>query len=574
MKRRLMIGMRKDERGVALVLTIFISVVLLIFGSVFVLRAVNEKLTSERERYGVQAFYLAEAASEMAIHKIDELINTDMLSTVNITNPQTVGNKANQFVGNGDGVGFLIQFVKKGSTPQLSLVGTDGKYVQGATNLGNGSYQYDVYISEKSNPVMVATDIWEFPFYYRAQASATVKSIQKKIILTGDFTVRVQRDNFARYALFTDHHSLPNGTTVWFTDKTDFAGPIHTNERFSFALNPSGTFDGVSTQHHNQARFYNNGSPILLDAAANGTTDVPVFNASYTRGVNEIVLASSVQKADLANQAKGGQNISTDGIHVPNNGSNLTGGIYVQGDSTVQMGVDAGDNAIYTITQGATTQKITVDIPTNQTTVETVGGGTQTYAGLPNGVDELGTIIYVNGYVNSLKGTVQKDTEVTVSAENDVVITDNILYSDYTPASGTPGAPGYIPPSAEDKKNLFGVVAWGGDIRVATSAPDNVNIHGIMMARNGEFQVDDYDDQGVGSRGTATLLGGAITQFYGAFGLFNGSTGQSVSGYGRNFLYDQRTMMGKAPPYFPSMKTFIAFTNDITDKMAWEERHF
>jgi hypothetical protein len=29
--------------------------------------------------------------------------------------------------------------------------------------------------------------------------------------------------------------------------------------------------------------------------------------------------------------------------------------------------------------------------------------------------------------------------------------------------------------------------------------------------------------------------------------------------------------LGEAPPYFPTLNTFIAFTNDITDKLVWQE---
>ena len=60
----------------------------------------------------------------------------------------------------------------------------------------------------------------------------------------GDFIVRVRKDNFAKFALFTDHHGLPSGDTVWFTGETNFAGPIHTNERYNFAFDPSGIFEG------------------------------------------------------------------------------------------------------------------------------------------------------------------------------------------------------------------------------------------------------------------------------------------------------------------------------------------
>ena len=82
--------------------------------------------------------------------------------------------------------------------------------------------------------------------------------------------------------------------------------------------------------------------------------------------------------------------------------------------------------------------------------------------------------------------------------------------------------------------------------------------------------MDDYCDMGEVPHGTVILLGGAITQFYGAFGLFNGSTGEQLSGYGRNFVYDERMTTGTAPPYFPSMRTFIEYTNDLSDKLVWQ----
>lgn len=325
------------------------------------------------------------------------------------------------------------------------------------------------------------------------------------------------------------------------------------------------------TQHLTQARFYNDGDAFTADAAANPPWDVPVFNASYTRGVSEIVLSSSVQKADLYTQARGNDSSTGNGIYVANNGSAVTAGIYVKGDSTIDLGKDVNGNAQYTITQGSTTKVITVDYAQNQTKVK-VGANTTTYNGIPDGVDDVGTIIYVAGDVDSLKGTVQKDTELTVSGDEDIIITDNLVYEEYNAGSGTPGQPGYVAPNAEGKTNLLGIVAWGGNVLVGNAAPDNVNIHGIVMARNGVFQVDDYDSRD--PSGIATLLGGVITQFYGAFGTFNGTTGEQVSGYGRNFVYDERTQLGKAPPYFPSMKTFIAFTNDITDKIVYREGGF
>ncbi len=566
-----------NNKGIALVISLLCVIVLLTLSSVFVLRTITEKKTADQQARLTQAFYVTEGGAQAGLDQLKTLINENLKDTVTAANPQVLGNKANSYVTSGDGVGFLIEFVKKQGVAQLTLNGTQAIYNVAATTLGNGNYTVTIIITEKSNPVTVGVDQWDFPYYYRIQATGTVGSTPRKAVLSGDFTVRVQKDNFAKFALFTDHHKLPSGTTVWFTNKTNFAGPVHTNELLSFAFNPSGTFDGAVTQQNTKARFFNNGSSILLDADNNAPKDVPVFNAGFTRGVAQIVLESSVQKADLYLQARGGDSTTPpNGIYVANDGTALTGGIFVRGNATLTMSVDGSDNAIYTVTEGSTTKVITVDKVSNQTTVNTVGSGAVTYQGQPDGLDDLGTIIYVDGTVNSFQGTVQKDTEVTLSSENDIVIGSDVKYADYTPAVGLPGTTGYVPPSATGKTNLLGLISWGGNVRIGTMAPNNVNLHGIVMARGtqGVFTVDNYNNTTVGPRGTATLLGGVITQFYGAFGLFNSSTGQQLSGYGRNFVYDDRAATGKSPPYFPTMKTFTAFTNDITDKIVWQEGGF
>jgi hypothetical protein len=65
------------------------------------------------------------------------------------------------------------------------------------------------------------------------------------------------------------------------------------------------------------------------------------------------------------------------------------------------------------------------------------------------------------------------------------------------------------------------------------------------------------------------MLGGTITDKYGAFGQMDQS-GNPIHGYGRNFVYDERMLQGKSPPYYPTLTTFIAFTNDISDKLVWQ----
>ncbi len=564
----------KNEKGVALAISLLVVVVLLILGSAFIIRSTSEKTMSDRERMLTQSFYVSDGGSHAGLSQLDTIINANMLATVNATNPQVLGNDALSYVNASDSLGFLIKYAKNGGTALFTLDGTGTKatYAGTATSLGSGSYQFNIIVTAKGNPVTVVTDKWDFPYYYNIQTTGTVNGVVRKVSLNGDFTVRVQKDNFAKYALFTDHQTMPSGSTVWFTNKTNFAGPLFTNDQFNFALNPSGTFTGAVSQQNTKARFYNQGSPVQIDANTNPPYDVPMFDAGYTRGDALIVLSSSVQQQDLQNEAKGTDTSTGNGIYVPNDGTSLTGGIYVKGNAIVNLGVDGSDNAVYTITESGTTKTITVDIPNNQTTVAISSGGTVTYSGQPKGVDGLGTIIYVNGAINSLGGTVQRNTAMTVSSQNDIVIKSHLKYSDYTPGVGTPGVAGYVPPNADGTTNLLGIVSWGGNVRIDDNAPTNIEIHGPVMARNGILTADNYATRS--PSGTATVLGGVITQFYGAFGTFNGSTGQQVSGYGKNFVYDSRMAAGTAPPYFPTMKTFIAFTNDITDKIAWQEGGF
>ena len=564
-----------NEKGMALVIVLMVVMVFAILGSAFIARTVNEKNTAEREKLLNQAFYVAEAGGDAGLARLDQLINTYLLNTVNATSPNVVSTKAATYTSTSNSLGMLIEYVKLGGVAQLTLAGTEALYNGTSTALGAGTYTYNIVIKQKGNPQTITTDMWDFPYYYQVNSTAAVQGTTRKVALNGDFTVRVQRDNFANFALFTDSHTMPDATTVWFTSRTNFAGPLHTNQRYSFAFNPSGVFSGVVTQQYTTSRFYNNGFPLLADASANGATDVPTFNSTYTRNSPAVVLASSVVQADLASQASGNTTISSTGIYVPVSGANMRGGIYVKGNPTITMALDVSGRQRYTIAMASfSTRTITVDRTLNRTGVRIGSDPTTWYNGLPDGVDNLGTILYVDGTINGLSGTVQRQNEMTISASSSINITNHIKYEDYIAATGTPGTVGYIPPSAENKDNLLGLVSWSGNINVTTAAPNNIEIHAIAMARNGILQVNNYGDTGVGSRGTATLLGGVITQFYGAFGLFDSATGNPISGYGRNFVYDSRTLLGKAPPYFPSMSTFIAFTNDLTDKVSYQEDGF
>ena len=271
-----------------------------------------------------------------------------------------------------------------------------------------------------------------------------------------------------------------------------------------------------------------------------------------------------IYEADLKTQALGGvSEPGSNGIYVPNNGTAVTGGIYVRGnqgqssdDAVISLSTDVNGNAVYSITRNTSTTVVTVDYANNQTKVQ--AGATNTYQGIPDGTGNDGVILYVNDNIKSISGTVQKDSRVTVSSERDIVITNNIMYEKDPRISGN-----------ENYANLMGILSWGGNVRIGASAPNNVEINGVVMAPTGVFTVDNYNSGP--ARGVATLLGGSITQFYGAFGTFSGDTPRT--GYGRNFIYDSRMLQGIAPPYFPYIGSFTSSDDGGLDtKLTWQDK--
>ncbi|MDD5166139.1 MAG: hypothetical protein PHQ57_01975, partial [Candidatus Omnitrophica bacterium] len=328
------------------------------------------------------------------------------------------------------------------------------------------------------------------------------------------------------------------------------------------------------------ALFYNDSAynHLTLDADSNPPHDVPQFLGGFSRGVDTITLPSEVTQQDLKDEATGEQDDTSwaNGIYVPRDVSNnVAGGIYIKGDaSTLTMSVVSGQ-PVYTITQGGNTKKVTVDYANNRTTVANVSGsgGTPpgTYTGIPNGVGNEGIIVYDQGNISNFSGTVEANTKATVTSSGSISISSHVMYQNYHSGS-TPDAIGYT--------NTLGILAWDGDVSISTSAPPDLNIHGIVMApgQGHVFKVDSHDDRRRGSRGTVTLLGGVISDYYGAFNTFSGTT--VVSGYARNFVYDSRMLEGGTPPYFPYLTNYttsgddqdVNGVRDLDKKLTWEER--
>ncbi len=403
------------------------------------------------------------------------------------------------------------------------------------------------------------------------------------ITTTGKIEGSVFVENFARFALFTNNHRLPNGTNVWFTSRTIFRGPVHSNSELAFAYTP--TFTDQVSSSANTALFYNNGNNRRLNADSNPPNDTPIFQRGFIRGVPQINLPSSTdtqlsaslggtytgtfpnenQRNQYIRQMLGlsvNNNPPPNGIYTQTilNG----GGIYIQGDATIQFGIDPQNRAVYTITQGSNTYIFTIDDAQNKTFVK-IGTNTIEINGLPNGV------IYVNGQVNSVNGIIQRNQKITLCARNNITINNHIKYED-------------DPLNNPNAVNILGILSENGNILIDPpsthsdadpSTPDlDLEIDATLMAPNGIVQVVNYDTRS--PRGNVILTGGIISNFYGAFGTF-GAGGTPRTGYGREFWYDYRMREGYAPPFFPTTGRTILKEGSIEDPRwlkieKWEEK--
>ena len=563
----------KREKGVILIISCIVMAVLLVVSAVFFSSLFSEKRSVDTGKYALQALNLAEAGASHGLSELRERINIDFNAKIFQVKQSSIiqGYLANPLL-------FLRDYAYADGAGQFSVSGNQATLSVVSGNLESsvqGDYSATISVKPNGNPTTISADVYFFPYTFIIESQGNVTqvtpNIRKRVrLVQGNFSLTVRRDNFAKFALFTAHHRTPNNTTVWFTSNTNFTGPVYTAEALSFANNTSAHFTETVSQHEQRARFYNRGNSVLLDASSNAACceavgceavpciDKPIFDKNFERGAAEVNLQSSVSQAELKQQALGtlnepGQN----GIYIPNDGTNVTGGIFTRGQTGLVMSVDANNNPVYRITQGTTTKTVTVNYATSQTTVDD-GSEVHTYSGIPNGVGNEGIIFYAKDDITSFSGIVQQDTKATVASENSIVISNNVTYQQYN--SGPPlNATGY--------NNVLGILSWNGDVIIGTSAPNNVNIHGVIMAPGGIFTVDDYN---FGSpRGVATLLGGVITNYYGAFGTFSGNN--NISGYGRNFVYDARMLEGMTPPYFPYMSNFVSFPDGLDTKMIWED---
>ncbi len=539
-------SVRSAERGIALVTSLLVLMLVSTLAVTYMVTTVTERSVSSNVHVAKGSLYAADAGIRTASQMLANMAQAKLDSMCNAWS----------------GVGPVI------SQP-------NNVFPAGLMSVTSSSPNFTASASIAFADSDLADTAQVYNYNYTVTATGTFGlQGQRRVQSQGVLRVSASRGSFTDYLIYTNTHLTPSGGAIWFTSSGHFDGRVHTNGEFRFAFQP--TFEDLASSVNNKAWFNNKGSPVELAASNNGSIDVPNFFGGFQRGAPSIPLpansynqqnaalgldpsSSSPPNNNTINAQLGtgaGSSTPPDGIYLVHTGVTMSGGIYVQGIlDSYRTSVDGLGRQVYTMTQGATTKTVTIDRTANVTMV-TQGATTTTYLGVPRGVT------YVNGAISSLRGPdrvsgapppgIADDNQLLIAATGNIVIQGDLTVENYSSINGA---------------GVLGLLTSGGNIRVGSSAPNDCNLDAFVMATASlsSFMVDSYNS---GSpRGTFHLRGGMIADRYGAFGTFSSSTGNMLTGYARDFRYDRR---GIVPPYFPTTSRFDADL-PTARAIAWRE---
>jgi len=522
--------MLRRQEGVALIVAISLTMILSAMAVGIVTLSTTEKGITQNQKYGVQALYNADSAIEVAKQQMTVFSQAKMES-LRLEWP---------------GSGPII------TTPEAFFPDSGLSYHSNTV----GCEVTTVFTFVDSG---LASTSQTFNFRYTSTAEGgAYNEGSRRIISEGDLRLSASRGSFSDFLIFTDVHYTPSGSQIWFHTSGYFDGRVHSNGKMRFAYFP--TFEDLVSQVPGTASYYNNGSPIDLDADRNGDRDVPNFYGGFQRDAPNIPLPGNsfcqeraalgyapadttpvplAQVRQALGLNPGDPSPVPPGIYVPNDGSAVTGGVYVAGDLTeCRLTIDENGNQNYIMTdQNGITKTVVLDKQNMQTEVHQ-GASTTTYSGLPRGM------LYATGGIDNLGGeprdgdevppALEEDTQLTITAVDDIQIDRDITYE-----------------SIDGTHCILGIYASDGDVIIKTDAPDDLLLDTFVMAigDHGAFTVDDYNYGDY--RGQVHLIGGVVQRYYGPFGTFSQTGAQT--GYGRDFRYDRR---GISPPYYPTTTIF------------------
>lgn len=523
---------RHKERGAALITATLLLLLIAVLVLSILTMVTGERSMSNNVHIGRETVYAADAGIRVAQQSLANTARTRLDSIIT------------KYAGSGPVIAKPSLFFPTGLISNTST-----------------SPKFNASTSVVFTDSLLSTTTQVYNYRYTVTSTGTSGAYGSRTVQSqGILKLSTGRGSFADYLMFTDKHTMSDGSAIWFTTSGHFEGRMHTNGEYRFQGSP--TFDDLITSVNSKAWYYNNKSNVELNADYNKSIDVPKLYGGFKRSQSVVTLPTN--SFSQQNAATGGdpndmtapdnKTIRTrlglpinssavpDGIYVPNTALALTGGLYVQGTLTSCLAkVDAFGRQVYVLKQGATTKTVTINTTLNTTAVQT-GASTVTYIGVPRG------ILYTNGTISDLGGPdrvgstipggMANNNQLLIAATGDIVINNDLVYNDYY-----------------NGNSVLGIFSSGGSVRLGSGCPNDVEVQAYVMATasNGEMKVDNYNSGS--QRGTMHLNGGIVATYYGAFGTFDSNTGKIKTGYARDFHYDDR---GLVPPYFPLSSQVVA----------------
>lgn len=465
---------------------------------------------------------------------------------------------------------------------------------------------------------------------YAITSTGTANTAVRRVEDLGVFEIQIGKPSLSQYLFLVDNGQGNNG---FYPTGARFNGPVHANSNWGFWGAPE--FLDTITTSSNGAYFWNaggtctGGSPTWIEGDSRPPCTVPIFAKGFTRNAPAVQLptsslsqrraalglnpesASAVDNRTVCNIVRGnsncsGNNLPPDGVYVVNDGSQITGGIYVQGN-LAELELDAASrNGIqtYRFRQGTTHTVVELDFNSNTTTVTTTVGMTapqvRSYSGVPNGPAPLGTggptgQIYVTGRIDTLEGpgrtgtvgsnppdhpppsqigpALSLESELNITAENRIDLRSDIVYECDPTMLATPSYLAQYPrcdTGGTQLPTVLGVMSLTQDIRITTDTPDNLYLWGSYLAGTNTKGLTVENPTSRRAQGTLRLYGGVIQSYDQLRGRISGG-GALLNGYYETFDYDLRFANGSvAPPNFPTVRTFDV-QNVIPVKLAFRE---
>ncbi|HVJ05368.1 MAG TPA: hypothetical protein VM578_06835 [Candidatus Saccharimonadales bacterium] len=255
--------------------------------------------------------------------------------------------------------------------------------------------------------------------------------------------------------------------------------------------------------------------------------------------------------------ASGDKVFGCDPANPANGGDGAGGGFYVKGDASsidllASTGGDGTTNPTqtYTIKQGGTTTTIVVNNTTGKTTVSS-GGTNLILKGTPTQLDPNTrqpitqadpsgnavnpTLVYVDGQITKLSGTVQNLTGITIAASDNINITGDLTYVQ---------SPVSIPSDALNSSTNAGVLG------IYTTA--NINLYPNSSGTNRNNLTVDASLAAIGSGTSGFATPGNSINTWTIVGGRSEDQAHSVNIGTGNTYYDQRFAGNFGPPWFPT----------------------